>query len=75
MHERIFYRPMLAALANAPADTTLTTDSARDRLAALGYQDTRAAMRHIEALSRGVSRRAEILRTLLPVLLDWLAEG
>ena len=75
MHERIFYRPMLAALANAPADTTLTTDSARDRLAALGYQDTKAAMRHIEALSRGVSRRAEILRTLLPVLLDWLAEG
>ncbi|GEC99272.1 glutamate-ammonia-ligase adenylyltransferase [Kocuria varians] len=75
MHERIFYRPMLAALANAPADTTLTTDSARDRLAALGYQDTKAAMRHIEALSRGVSRRAEILRTLLPVLLDWLAKG
>ncbi|QIR69607.1 bifunctional [glutamine synthetase] adenylyltransferase/[glutamine synthetase]-adenylyl-L-tyrosine phosphorylase [Kocuria sp. KD4] len=75
MHERIFYRPMLAALANAPADTTLTTDAARDRLAALGYQDTKAAMRHIEALSRGVSRRAEILRTLLPVLLDWLAEG
>lgn len=75
MHERIFYRPMLAALANAPTDTTLTTESALDRLAALGYQDTKAAMRHIEALSRGVSRRAEILRTLLPVLLDWIAQG
>ncbi|WP_312397009.1 bifunctional [glutamine synthetase] adenylyltransferase/[glutamine synthetase]-adenylyl-L-tyrosine phosphorylase [Kocuria sp.] len=75
MHERIFYRPILAALANAPADTTLTTESALDRLAALGYQDTKAAKRHIEALSRGVSRRAEILRTLLPVLLDWIAQG
>ena len=75
MHERIFYRPMLAALADVPAETSLSTDAARDRLAALGYQDTRAAMHHIETLSHGISRRAEILRTLLPVLLDWIAEG
>lgn len=76
MHERIFYRPLLAALAHLPeAGTTLSPESVRDRLAALGYRDPRAAVRHIEALTRGVSRRAEILRTLLPVLLGWFADG
>ncbi|MFI7579951.1 bifunctional [glutamine synthetase] adenylyltransferase/[glutamine synthetase]-adenylyl-L-tyrosine phosphorylase [Kocuria sp. M1N1S27] len=76
MHERIFYRPLLAALAHLPeTDTRLSAESVRDRLAALGYQDPKAAVRHIEALTRGVSRRAEILRTLLPVLLSWLADG
>ncbi|GEO95960.1 bifunctional [glutamine synthetase] adenylyltransferase/[glutamine synthetase]-adenylyl-L-tyrosine phosphorylase [Kocuria turfanensis] len=76
MHERIFYRPLLAALAHLPeSDTSLSPESVRDRLAALGYRDPKAAVRHIEALTRGVSRRAEILRTLLPVLLSWLADG
>ena len=32
-------------------------------------------MRHIEALTAGVSRRAALQRQLLPILLDWLAEG
>ncbi|WP_309125309.1 bifunctional [glutamine synthetase] adenylyltransferase/[glutamine synthetase]-adenylyl-L-tyrosine phosphorylase [Kocuria sp.] len=76
MHERIFYRPLLAALAHLPeTGTQLSPESVRDRLAALGYRDPKAAVRHIEALTRGVSRRAEILRTLLPVLLSWFADG
>jgi glutamate-ammonia-ligase adenylyltransferase len=44
-------------------------------LAALGYRDPQGAMRHIEALTAGVSRRAALQRQLLPILLDWLAEG
>ena len=32
-------------------------------------------MRHIEALTAGVSRRAALQRQLLPILLGWLAEG
>ena len=32
-------------------------------------------MRHIEALTAGVSRRAALQRQLLPILLDWLADG
>ena len=32
-------------------------------------------MRHLEALTEGVSRRAAIQRQLLPVLLGWFAEG
>ena len=33
------------------------------------------ALRHIEALTAGVSRRAAIQRTLLPVLLGWFADA
>lgn len=76
MHERIFYRPLLAALSHTSLDgVELTDEQVRDRLEALGYRDPRAAQRHLEALTKGVSRRAEILRTLLPVLLEWIAQG
>lgn len=76
LHERIFYRPILATAAHLRAeDLALVTDSARARLAALGYRDTVGAQRHIEALTMGVSRRAALQRQLLPVLLGWLADG
>ncbi|MFQ4150457.1 bifunctional [glutamine synthetase] adenylyltransferase/[glutamine synthetase]-adenylyl-L-tyrosine phosphorylase [Arthrobacter sp. LAPM80] len=76
LHERIFYRPILATAAHlSAADAALTTDAARARLAALGYRDTAGATRHIEALIAGVSRRAALQRQLLPVLLGWLADG
>ena len=51
------------------------TDAAKTRLKALGYRDPAGALRHIESLTRGVSRRASIQRTLLPVLLGWFADG
>ena len=37
--------------------------------------DPAGALRHIEALTAGVSRRAAIQRTLLPVLLGWFADA
>ena len=42
---------------------------------ALGYADPKGALRHIEALTSGVSRRAAIQRTLLPVMLGWFADA
>ncbi|NHU84391.1 bifunctional [glutamine synthetase] adenylyltransferase/[glutamine synthetase]-adenylyl-L-tyrosine phosphorylase [Kocuria sp. JC486] len=76
MHEKIFYRPLLAALSKTGLDgVALSDEQVRDRLEALGYRDPRAAQRHLEALTKGVSRRAEILRTLLPVLLEWIGQG
>ncbi|WP_434619256.1 bifunctional [glutamine synthetase] adenylyltransferase/[glutamine synthetase]-adenylyl-L-tyrosine phosphorylase [Arthrobacter sp. A5] len=76
LHERIFYRPLLTTAAHLSADDVrLTSEAAQGRLAALGYRDTSGAMRHIEALTSGVSRRAALQRQLLPVLLDWLADG
>ena len=41
----------------------------------LGYVDPAGALRHIDALTSGVSRRAAIQRTLLPVLLGWFADA
>lgn len=76
LHERIFFRPLLAAVSTLSRDEVALSDqAAQDRLAALGYRDPRGAMRHIEALTNGVSRRAEIQRHLMPVLLVWFAEG
>ncbi|GAA3696310.1 bifunctional [glutamine synthetase] adenylyltransferase/[glutamine synthetase]-adenylyl-L-tyrosine phosphorylase [Zhihengliuella alba] len=76
LHERIFYRPLLATAANLSTDEVrLSPEAAAARLAALGYLDPPGAMRHIEALTAGVSRRASLQRQLLPVLLGWFAEG
>lgn len=76
LHEKIFYRPLLAAVAKLPGeDARLSLDAAQDRLSALGYLDPRAALRHLEALTRGVSRTSDIQRTLLPALLGWFADA
>ncbi len=76
LHERLFYRPLLSAVAKLSSDNLrLSPAAARDRLSALGYRDPAGAMRHLEALTDGVSRRATIQRTLLPVMLSWFAEG
>ena len=76
LHEKLFYRPLLAAVTRTttPGDR-LSTEAAKDRLAALGYADPEAAMRHLAVLSDGVSRSAAIQRTLLPVLLEWFADA
>ncbi|WP_205162681.1 bifunctional [glutamine synthetase] adenylyltransferase/[glutamine synthetase]-adenylyl-L-tyrosine phosphorylase [Arthrobacter roseus] len=76
LHETIFYRPLLATASNlSTEDVKLSPEAARARLAALGYLDPKGAMRHIEALTAGISRRASLQRQLLPVLLGWLADG
>ena len=75
IHERLFYRPLLAAVARlSTTEARLTPEAARERLAALGFRDPAGAMRHLEALTSGVSRRAAIQRTLLPVMLGWFAD-
>ncbi|GAA1311681.1 bifunctional [glutamine synthetase] adenylyltransferase/[glutamine synthetase]-adenylyl-L-tyrosine phosphorylase [Streptomyces sanglieri] len=76
LHEKLFYRPLLDAVAQlAPGETRLSAEAAAHRLEALGYADPAAALRHLEALSSGVSRKAAIQRTLLPVLLGWFADS
>ncbi len=76
IHEKLFYRPLLAAVARLTTDEVrLTPEAAKARLAALGYGDPAGALRHLQALTAGVSRRAAIQRQLLPVLLGWFADG
>ena len=75
LHEKLFYRPLLNAVARLDSgEARLTPEAAEERLRALGYQDPRGALRHLESLTNGVSRRAAIQRTLLPVLLGWFAD-
>ncbi|HUA30746.1 MAG TPA: bifunctional [glutamine synthetase] adenylyltransferase/[glutamine synthetase]-adenylyl-L-tyrosine phosphorylase, partial [Streptosporangiaceae bacterium] len=76
LHEKLFYRPLLEAVARLPGDAVrLTHEAAQERLEALGYADPAGALRHIEFLTAGVSRRAAIQRTLLPVMLGWFADA
>jgi glutamate-ammonia-ligase adenylyltransferase len=76
LHEKLFYRPLLTAVARLPGEQSrLTPDAARTQLAALGYADPAGALRHLEALTSGLSRRAAIQRTLLPVMLGWFADA
>lgn len=75
LHEKVFYRPLLSAVAALPSDSFhLTSEQAEARLRAIGFRDTKGALGHLSALVGGVSRRAQIQRTLLPVMLDWFAE-
>ncbi|WP_298457222.1 bifunctional [glutamine synthetase] adenylyltransferase/[glutamine synthetase]-adenylyl-L-tyrosine phosphorylase [uncultured Cellulomonas sp.] len=76
LHEELFYRPLLPAVAQLSAeDVSLAPDAARARLRAIGYRDPAGALRHISALTEGVTRRAAIQRQLLPVMLGWFADG
>ncbi|MGY2898997.1 glutamate-ammonia-ligase adenylyltransferase [Curtobacterium sp. PvP017] len=75
LHERLFYRPLLSAVAATEDEIVLTDDQVVDRLGAIGFVDPPGALRHIRALTQGTSRRAAIQRNLLPVLLRWMAEG
>ncbi|HYH34891.1 MAG TPA: bifunctional [glutamine synthetase] adenylyltransferase/[glutamine synthetase]-adenylyl-L-tyrosine phosphorylase, partial [Nocardioides sp.] len=75
LHEKLFYRPLLAAVARIPGEEArLSPEAATARMAALGYADPKAALRHLEALTAGVSRAAAIQRTLLPVMLEWFGD-
>ena len=77
LHEKLFYRPLLAAVARIPGEEArLSPEAAEARLAALGLRrpEGRAAP------PRGADRRRRpgprtIQRTLLPVLLEWFADA
>ncbi|WP_456285660.1 bifunctional [glutamine synthetase] adenylyltransferase/[glutamine synthetase]-adenylyl-L-tyrosine phosphorylase [Microbacterium sp. JZ70] len=76
VHVRLFYRPLLSAVAALPEDQrSLTADEAHARLAAIGLRDPGGALRHIRALTAGLSRKATIQRHLMPVMLRWFADG
>ena len=76
IHVRLFYRPLLSAVAALPeGERELSAAQAADRLAAIGFTDPQGALRHIGALTTGLSRKATIQRHLMPVMIGWFAEG
>ncbi|MGC5169945.1 bifunctional [glutamine synthetase] adenylyltransferase/[glutamine synthetase]-adenylyl-L-tyrosine phosphorylase [Microbacterium sp. DT81.1] len=76
IHVRLFYRPLLSVVASMPEEQrSLSTEQAHDRLAAIGFRDPAGALRHIAALTSGLSRKATIQRHLMPVMIQWFADG
>ena len=76
LHERLFYRPLLSAVAALPdGGLVLSSQQAVARLAAIGFTDPKGALAHIAALTGGVSRRSSIQSHLLPVMLEWFSDG
>ena len=76
LHDSVFYRPLLKATASLGAEeVSLSDEEIGLRLGAIGFTDPTGAARHLAALTQGVTRRATIQRTLLPVLIRWMAEG
>jgi glutamate-ammonia-ligase adenylyltransferase len=74
LHEKLFYRPLLNAVARLDGgELRLSEAAAGDRMRALGFADPESALRHLESLSSGISRRSAIQRTLLPVMLSWFS--
>jgi [glutamine synthetase] adenylyltransferase / [glutamine synthetase]-adenylyl-L-tyrosine phosphorylase len=73
LHEKLFYRPLLEAFGAVPAG--LDPEGAAERLAALGFANPERAMASLRALTAGLSRRATLMRAMLPVMLPWLAEA
>ena len=74
LHEKLFYRPLLSAVARVPGEhLQLGSKAAGDWLRALGFGDPEGALRHLAALTGGVSRSASMQKLLLPVLLQTFA--
>jgi len=70
IHERLYFRPLLDALAGAGP---LSPEAAADALASFGFAEadrTRAAVRE---LTRGLTRSSRMMRQLMPLVLDWLS--
>src|SRR3712207_805510 len=75
LHEKLFYRPLLSAVARVPGERAqLGSKAAGDWLRALGFADADGALRHMAALTGGVSRSASMQKYLLPVVLQTLAD-
>jgi len=72
IHEKLFYRPLLERFAQAPA---LAPDAAQERLNALGFRSPGRALKFLSDLTAGLSRRAKLMRTMLPVMLDWMSDS
>src|SRR4051812_10234825 len=74
LHEKLFYRPLLSAVARVPGEQLqLGSQAAGEWLRALGFTDPDGALRHMTALTGGVSRSASMQKYLLPVLLQTFA--
>ncbi len=75
IHERLFYRPLMEAFASAPTvAVSMSGAEADERLAALGFDRAPLVREAITDMTSGGSRRAKVMRAILPGVLSWMAE-
>ena len=70
VHERVWFRPLLASLSGAGR---LGPEAAAERLAAFGFTDLERTRQAVAELTRGLTRSSRMMQQLLPLLLDWLS--
>lgn len=70
VHERVWFRPLLDALAGAGS---LGEEAAAERLEAFGFTDLERTRQAVRELTRGLTRSSRMMQQLLPLLLDWLS--
>jgi len=70
VHERVWFRPLLASLSGAGL---LGEGATADRLAAFGFTDMERTRQAVAELTRGLTRPSRMMQQLLPLLLDWLS--
>lgn len=74
LHERLYFRPILDALVGLET-AALTPEGAALRLEALGFRQLVDARRTVSELVSGVNRRAQVMRQVMPLVLDWLSQS
>src|ERR687897_2972258 len=70
IHERLYFRPLLDALAGAGR---MSPDAAANALASFGFADAERTRQAVRELTRGLTRSSRMMQQLLPLLLDWLS--
>jgi [glutamine synthetase] adenylyltransferase / [glutamine synthetase]-adenylyl-L-tyrosine phosphorylase len=70
VHERIYFRPLLDALAGAGR---LSPEAAATALASFGFADAERTRAAVRELTHGLTRTSRMMQQLLPLLLDWLS--
>ncbi|MDQ3979727.1 MAG: bifunctional [glutamine synthetase] adenylyltransferase/[glutamine synthetase]-adenylyl-L-tyrosine phosphorylase [Actinomycetota bacterium] len=86
IHEHLFFRPLLDALAAQPAGPQLPARLARpaalmsdeavvERLSAFGFTDAKRTRVALGELTRGLTRSSRLMQQMLPLLLGWLSEA
>jgi [glutamine synthetase] adenylyltransferase / [glutamine synthetase]-adenylyl-L-tyrosine phosphorylase len=70
IHERLYFRPLLDALAGAGP---MSEEAAAEALASFGFADAERTRAAVRELTRGLTRSSRMMRQLMPLVLDWLS--
>ena len=70
VHERLYFRPLLEAIAGVGP---LSPEAAASALETFGFTDVARTRQAVEELTRGLTRSSRMMQQVLPLVLDWLS--